>query len=77
MGQKNNLRDTIEDMVKALKPVFKKTTRYARTEAWEKLTSKKGQEQMKKILNDPDRPINTFAQLAFKEFFNQNYHWSS
>lgn len=72
MSQHNSIRDAIIDMVKALKPVLKKTTRHTREEAWKKLTDKKGQEQMKKILNDPDRPINTFSTLAFKEYFN-NY----
>ena len=26
---------------------------------------------MKKILNDPDRPINTFSTLAFKEWLDK------
>jgi hypothetical protein len=72
MSQHNSIRDAIIDMVKALKPVLKKNTRHAREEAWKKLTDKKGQEQMKKILNDPDRPINTFSTLAFKEWFLEN-----
>lgn len=65
---KTNLQNALVDMVKALKPVFKKYSRYARTEAWEKLSSKRGDDQMKKILIDPDRPINTFKQLGFKEW---------
>jgi hypothetical protein len=28
---------------------------------------------MKKILNDPDRPINTFAKLAFREWMESQY----
>lgn len=68
MSQKTTIQDAIVDMVKALKPVLKKYTRHARTEAWDKLSNKRGNNEMKKILDDPDRPINTFQKLAFKEW---------
>lgn len=68
MGQKSNVKDAIVDLVKAVKPVFKKYTRHTREEAWKDLTNKKGEQEMKKILVNPDRPINTFQKLTFKEW---------
>lgn len=68
--QKSTTQDAVVDFVKALRPVFKKYTRHTRTKAWEDLTSKKGDQQMKKILVDPDRPA-LLKQLAFKEWLLQ------
>ena len=65
MSTKTSVRDCIVDLVKASVPVFKKYSRECRTHAWEKLTSKEGDKEMKKITNDPTRPVNTFQKLAF------------
>ena len=59
-----NLKDAIVDIAKSLETVFKKYSRQTRTKAWEKITSKDGEKEVKKILNDPNRPINTFQKLA-------------
>lgn len=59
-----NLKDAIVDIAHGLENVFKKYSRQTRSKAWEKITSKEGEKEVKKILNDPNRPINTFQKLA-------------
>lgn len=59
-----NLRKAIVDIAKELESVFKKYSRQTRAKAWEKITSKDGEKEVRKILNDPSRPINTFQKLA-------------
>lgn len=63
----SNLKNAIVDIAKSLEGVFKKYTRQTREKAWDKITSKDGEKEIKKILNDPTRQINTFQKLA-----NQN-----
>ena len=61
---KSNLKDAIVDIAKSLESVFKKYTKQTREKAWEKITSKKGEKEVEKILRDPYRQINTFQKLA-------------
>lgn len=63
----SNLKNAIVDIAKSLEGVFKRYTRQTREKAWDKITSKDGEKEIKKILNDPTRQINTFQKLA-----NQN-----
>lgn len=63
-SNQTNLRNAIVDLAKSMESVFKKYSRQTRTKAWEKLTSKEGEKEVKKIINDPARPINTFQKLA-------------
>jgi len=65
---KTNLRNAIVDLAKGLENVFKKYSRQTRNKAWKRITSKEGQKEVDKILNDPDRPINTFQKLATESF---------
>jgi hypothetical protein len=65
---KTNLRNAIVDLAKGLESVFKKYSRQTRNKAWKRLTSKEGQKEVEKILNDPGRPINTFQKLATESF---------
>lgn len=65
---KTNLRNAIVDLAKSLENVFKKYSRQTRSKAWKKITSKEGEKEVQKILNDPDRPINTFQKLATESF---------
>jgi hypothetical protein len=65
-SNETNLRKAIVDIAKELEAVFKKYSRQTRTKAWERLTSKEGEKEVRKILNDPARPINTFQKLATK-----------
>lgn len=68
MNNKTNLKNAIVDLAKSLESVFKKYSRQTRNKAWLKITSKEGEKEIKKILNDPDRPINTFQKLATESF---------
>lgn len=54
------------DIAKSLEAIFKKYSRQTRVKAWDKITSKEGEKEVKKILNDPTRQINTFQKLATK-----------
>lgn len=63
-----NLKDAIVDLAKGLEAVFRKYSRGTREKAWERLTSKKGEAEVKKIILDPKRQINTFQKLATESF---------
>lgn len=63
-SNKTNLKNAIVDIVKNLENIFKKYSRQTRSKAWDKITSKQGEKEISKILNDPSRPINTFQKLA-------------
>ena len=63
---KTNLRGAVVDIAKSLEAIFKKYSRQTRVKAWDKITSKEGEKEVKKILNDPTRQINTFQKLATK-----------
>lgn len=62
------VRSAVVDMAKSLEHVFKKYSRNTRTKAWKKLTGEAGMKEMDKILQDPNRPVNTFQKLVFKEW---------
>lgn len=63
-----NRQKAIIDMAFSLARVFKKYSRYTREKAWEDLTKPDGKKEIKKILQDPDRSLNGFPKLAFKEW---------
>lgn len=63
-SNETNLRTAIVEIAKSLESVFKRYSRQTRAKAWEKITSKDGEKEIKKILNDPTRQINTFQKLA-------------
>lgn len=75
MDNKTNLRNAIVDLAKSLESVFKKYSRQTRNKAWNKITSKEGEKEVKKILNDPDRPINTFQKLATESSYGNLKVW--
>lgn len=65
-----NRQKAILDMASTLAKVFKKYTRNTRERAWEDLHKSDGQREIKKILQDPDRSLNGFPKLAFKEWLS-------
>jgi cobalamin biosynthesis Co2+ chelatase CbiK len=71
-SQKNNRQKAIVDMAKSLQTVFKKYSLPSRRKAWKELTDKKGQREVAKLLRNPKRALNTFKQLTFKEWLNQD-----
>jgi hypothetical protein len=64
----SNLRQAQVDMASALKDVFKKYVRSTRKKAWDAITSKKGHEEMDKLITQPSRPISRFRALNFREW---------
>ena len=63
-----NLKDAIVDIAKGLESVFRKYSRNTRKRAWERITSKRGEKEVEKILLDPSRQVNTFQKLANESF---------
>jgi len=71
--QGTNKQKAIQDIAEALEKVFKKYTRQTREAAWEKITSKRGDLEMKKLLQDPNRPLSNMRTLwseSFKHWIN-------
>lgn len=66
----SNRQKAIVDMASTLAKVFKKYTRNTRERAWDDLHKPDGQREIKKILQDPDRSLNGFPKLAFKEWLS-------
>jgi hypothetical protein len=64
--KKSSLKDAIMDLAKEIESVFRKYTRNTRAKAWEKITSKDGEREIKKILVDPNRQLSIFGKLALQ-----------
>ena len=56
------------EMANAMRDIFKKYTRGARSAAWNSMCSKDGQDEMDKLLNNPGRPTTRFRTISFREF---------
>jgi len=70
-----NIKDAVVDIAKSLEGVFKKYTKNTREKAWKKITSKDGEKEIKKIIVDPNRTINTFQKLATQK--DESYKFSN
>jgi glutaredoxin-related protein len=64
----SNARDVALDIAKYLQGTFKRTTRQARKAAWRTLSTGKGKEEIDRLLDNPDRSLNTISNLNFKEW---------
>jgi hypothetical protein len=62
--RKTNLKDAIMDLAKGIESVFRKYTKSTRERAWEKITSRDGEREIKKILVNPNRQLSPFAKLV-------------
>ena len=62
----------IEQIAKALADVFKKQQRQTRERAWKKLQTGEGKRAVDQLLNNPNRPLNQFPKLAFKEWLDND-----
>jgi hypothetical protein len=69
---KTNPKDAIEDMAKALKGVFKTYSYSSRKSAWENLIKGKGKAEVEKLLVHPDKQVNQFKKLSFREWLNSS-----
>lgn len=67
-----NLQKAILDIAGNLEKSFRKFSKSTREKAWQRLTGPDGDKQIKKILVDPNRQLNTFQQLAFKEWLDKS-----
>ena len=63
-----NPRDCIDDIASALKRIFTKYTRGSRNKAWSTITGSKGKAEIKKLIANPQRSINVFRDLSFREW---------
>ena len=63
-----NSKKAIVDMATSLSHVFKKYGRNTREEAWDRLTSPAGKNEVRKILQNPNQSLNMFSKLSFKEW---------
>lgn len=66
----SNIKNAIVNLADHLSKSFKKYTRSTREKAWSVITGKEGEKEVKKLLIDPDRSLNMFSKLNFKEWFN-------
>lgn len=66
----SNIKNAIVDMASNLSKVFKKYTRGTRAKAWDVINGKEGEKEIKKLLLDPDRSLNIFSKLNFKEWLD-------
>lgn len=70
--QDANTMQAIMDMAHALSNSFKKYSLNTRQKAWKSLSSAKGDKEVAKLIRNPNRPINTFRQLAFREWLENS-----
>lgn len=68
----SSIKSAIVDIASNLSKTFKKYTKNTRTRAWDVITNKDGEKEVKKLLIDPDRSLNMFSKLNFKEWIRNN-----
>ena len=67
--QSTTIRNAIMDIARSLTGVFKRYSLDTRNTAWRRITSDRGEKEVKKILINPSRQIDTlFPKLQFKEW---------
>lgn len=66
-----NLQKAILDIASNLKKSFTKYSKNTRDKAWKRITSPEGEREIDKILLNPERQLNTFQKLAFKEWMEK------
>lgn len=70
--QNANTMHAIVDMAHALAGSFKKYSISTRQKAWRSLSSSRGDKEVAKLIRNPNRPINTFQKLAFREWIESD-----
>lgn len=63
-----NIQKAVLDIAGSLEKSFRKFSKSTREKAWNRITSAEGEREVKKIIQDPNRQLNTFQKLAFKEW---------
>lgn len=70
--QASNLRKALMDVAQGLKTAFGKHTRNTRSVAWQRMTSPKGEKEVRKLIINPNRQLSIFAKLTFKEWLEHS-----
>jgi hypothetical protein len=64
-------RQVTKSILAAMQTVFKNSTRGARERAWNKFTTERGKAEVRKLINNPERPLNHFEDfLTFREWLS-------
>lgn len=71
MALSTNIQDAILDIAKSLKGVFKKHTLHSREVAWDRISDKRGNVEVQKIIKNPNRELSIFQKLAFREWLEE------
>jgi hypothetical protein len=73
MGQISNKNQGIMTMARALQGVFKQLTWKNREYAWKAVTTGQGKDEVKKLINNPERSLSPFGNLhSFREWMEEN-----
>jgi hypothetical protein len=65
-------RQLVKSILSNMKELFRNSTRGARERAWSKFYSTKGNEAVRKLINNPSLQINHFDNfLTFKEWLEK------
>lgn len=68
MTSNSDARKTLKELVDNIKRIFQKHSRSARSEAWSALTTQEGEKEIKKLIQDPNRVVNSTSKwLNFKD----------
>lgn len=74
-GQSNSTQKAIVDIAQAMASVFKKYNRQTRQRAAKKLCTSDGRRAVDQLAQNPNRPLNQFPKLAFREWCESNNDW--
>ena len=67
----SNPRQATIDLATALRNVFRNHTKNNREKAWNSITSSAGHKEIDKLIINPNRPLNGFNSLSFKEWLKR------
>lgn len=69
MSQKTDPRPAIQDLLDAIRGVFKKYSKPAREKSWQGIQSAEGRDSIQKLIKNPAAPVTgTSRFLKFKEW---------
>ena len=71
-GQSNSTQKAIVDIAQAMASVFKRYNRQTRQRAAKKLCTSDGRRAVDQLAQNPNRPLNQFPKLAFREWMNDD-----
>ena len=69
---KNNPRQATLELARSIRDVFKGLSIQTRRKAWRAITSDRGDKEVKKLIVTPNRSLNTFQRLSFREWIDIN-----